>query len=420
MSIRIDGTNTAANPGITGADADTGLQFGTNEVKIVTGGTDRVTVDNSSATFAGNVTSGSVNLGSNDALGSQLEPGVVFSQRKSTDSNSSALFSGFKGNSEKFRVNVDGSATFAGQTIVGGNPDNGGAAGVRLWNGGAISAARTSNGQGVFSAYIVGNSTPTINLMAGGSATFAGTVTAAGRLGVNTSSPDYTVDINGELGVKEGQPVTWHDGSGNAAAQIFGDSSSNLIFRTGTSAMGERMRLNSSGYLGIGAVNRLDHGGIFFRPSVTAGAGEISFNRANTGSTSFPITFYSDGGIVGSITYTNVATSYNTSSDYRLKENVVDLDGAITRVKQLLPKRFNFIVDADTTVDGFLAHEAQTIVPEAVTGEKDGEEMQGIDQSKLVPLLTAALQEAIAKIETLETQNASLEARLTTLEGGAS
>ncbi len=131
-------------------------------------------------------------------------------------------------------------------------------------------------------------------------------------------------------------------------------------------------------------------------------------------------------------------TAFNTTSDYRLKENVVNLDGAIDRVKQLAPKRFNFINDTGTTVDGFLAHEAQTVVPEAITGThngvevwKEGDELpegvsvgdnkldedgntipdyQGIDQSKLVPLLTAALQEAIAKIETLETKVAALEA----------
>ena len=108
--------------------------------------------------------------------------------------------------------------------------------------------------------------------------------------------------------------------------------------------------------------------------------------------------------------------SFNTTSDYRLKENVVNITDGIPRVKQLQPKRFNFITDAEKTVDGFLAHEAQTVVPEAVTGthnEVDGDGnavMQAIDQSKLVPLLTAALQEAIAKIETLETKVAALEA----------
>jgi hypothetical protein len=119
---------------------------------------------------------------------------------------------------------------------------------------------------------------------------------------------------------------------------------------------------------------------------------------------------------VGSITTGSASTSYNTSSDYRLKENVVGVTGASARVQQLNPVRFNFIADLNKTVDGFLAHEVQNVVPEAITGTKDevetytddeGNEQtrpvyQGIDQSKLVPLLTAALQEALAKIESLE------------------
>jgi len=98
------------------------------------------------------------------------------------------------------------------------------------------------------------------------------------------------------------------------------------------------------------------------------------------------------------------------------------MTSAIDRVKALAPKRFNFIVDQDTTVDGFIAHEAATVVPEAVTGthnEVDGDGnpvYQGIDKGKLVPLLTGALQEAIAKIETLETEMTALKARVTTLE----
>ena len=122
----------------------------------------------------------------------------------------------------------------------------------------------------------------------------------------------------------------------------------------------------------------------------------------------------SQTGQVGSISIGTSSTSYNTTSDYRLKENVIELTGGIERVKQLQPKRFNFIND-DNTVDGFIAHEAKGVVPEAVTGEKDevlpnGDPVyQGIDQAKLVPLLTAALKEAIAKIEDLETRVQSLE-----------
>lgn len=110
---------------------------------------------------------------------------------------------------------------------------------------------------------------------------------------------------------------------------------------------------------------------------------------------------------VGEISVKNSITTYSTSSDYRLKENVVNLTGAIDRLKLIDVYRFNFI-GQEPTVDGFIAHELQEVIPEAVTGEKDGvndegkPDYQGIDQSKLVPLLTAALQEALAKIETLE------------------
>jgi len=125
---------------------------------------------------------------------------------------------------------------------------------------------------------------------------------------------------------------------------------------------------------------------------------------------------------VGSIQTDGSNTSYNTSSDYRLKENIVDLTGAIDRVKTLKPKRFNFKDNPSKTQDGFLAHEIIT-VPEAVNGTKDATETytdddgneqtrilpQQLDQSKLVPLLTSALQEAITKIETLETKVTALE-----------
>jgi len=118
---------------------------------------------------------------------------------------------------------------------------------------------------------------------------------------------------------------------------------------------------------------------------------------------------------VGTISVSSSATSYNTFSDYRLKENVTPVSDGITRLQQLKPARFNFIADPDKTVDGFLAHEVQTIVPEAITGEKDAVDddgnpvYQGIDQSKLVPLLTAALQEAIGEIESLKARVVALE-----------
>ena len=159
---------------------------------------------------------------------------------------------------------------------------------------------------------------------------------------------------------------------------------------------------------------------------ITSNGGRIYIGRGNNDAVA---EFQRSGTRVGSIHVNTSNTSYNTSSDYRLKENVVPLSDGITRLKTLKPSRFNFIADKDVTVDGFLAHEV-TAVPEAVTGEKDamrkiyyvesdeipeGKKIgdfkefstteiqeQQIDQSKLVPLLVAALQEAIGRIEALE------------------
>ena len=196
------------------------------------------------------------------------------------------------------------------------------------------------------------------------------------------------------------------------AAPGSGDYPGRLVFRTtadSASSPTERMRISSGGSVSIGSSSTSAKLSVTSDGSTLASL--ILFESAAGSGSVNTAAFYrnSTSSFVGSIATTGTATAYNTSSDYRLKENVVDIADGITRVKQLQPKRFNFIADADTTVDGFLAHEAQTVVPEAVTGEKDGEAMQGIDQSKLVPLLTAALQEAIAKIETLETKVTALE-----------
>jgi len=190
---------------------------------------------------------------------------------------------------------------------------------------------------------------------------------------------------------------------------------------TGTS-LAERMRIDSSGDLCFGVATAGAVGGITFYRQGSGSSPLILMNKSNSATTT-GFSFQYNSSTKGSITYSSTGTSFNTSSDYRLKENVVDITDGITRVKQLSPRRFNFIADDTKIVDGFIAHEAQVIVPECVTGVKDEVDddgkavMQGIDQSKLVPLLTAALQEAIAKIETLETQNADLLSRVTALEG---
>jgi hypothetical protein len=257
-------------------------------------------------------------------------------------------------------------------------------------------------------------------------------ITSSGNVGIGTISPigRFTV-IHGasrmffrDNGVTSELLLTSENGG--AGALYFGDYADTvrggIVYNSADNSLQfrgynntERMRISSGGVVRIGQTTSDDPSGSNVR-GVAIANGYISAAMDNGNAAVFGRRG-SDGGCVlfrrqttnvGSITVNGSSTAYNTSSDYRLKENVVDLDGAIDRVKQLAPKRFNFIVDADTTVDGFLAHEAQAIVPEAVTGthnevDDDGNAvMQGIDQSKLVPLLTAALQEAIAKIEALE------------------
>jgi hypothetical protein len=114
-----------------------------------------------------------------------------------------------------------------------------------------------------------------------------------------------------------------------------------------------------------------------------------------------------DGTVRGSISSNQYATTYATSSDYRLKEDIQEVPNATARTLALKPCNFQWI-NSDYRVDGFLAHELADQVPEAVTGEKDAvdtdgnPEYQGIDQSKLVPLLVKTIQELEARITTLE------------------
>jgi hypothetical protein len=216
------------------------------------------------------------------------------------------------------------------------------------------------------------------------------------------------------------------------------DMPGRLVFSTtadGASSPTERMRITQAGHVLIGCTS-LPGGSTKGAGFYVTSTDTEYLSSINTTASKNHIIFYNPNGAVGTIATSGSATAYNTSSDYRLKENVVPLTGAADRLSKLQVHRFNFIADPDTTVDGFLAHEAQAVVPEAITGEKDEVDAdgnpiyQGIDQSKLVPLLTAALQEAIAKIETLEGmvavnnitideqqhQLSTLAARLTALE----
>jgi hypothetical protein len=172
----------------------------------------------------------------------------------------------------------------------------------------------------------------------------------------------------------------------------------------------------------VPGIDRYATGGVSLLISVlTANAGTSTgsvgaeFRASTSTGTTHLITFSTATTARGSIAWNGSAMVYSGTSDYRLKENVVPISNAIDRLMLLKPSRFNFIEFPGKTVDGFIAHEAQEVVPEAVIGTKDevnedgSPAHQGIDQSKLVPLLTAALQEAVTKIEELNTRLSQLE-----------
>ncbi len=203
----------------------------------------------------------------------------------------------------------------------------------------------------------------------------------------------------------------------NGDYNVFGLKVNSLRIQVGTSPT-EKLRINNEGVVSINTTATGFYsvdGNLNIANTNTNNWTCLGLSRNTTNGRS-QIRFNNPNGCVGSISTADSATAFNTSSDYRLKENQVAISDGITRVKQLKPYKFNFKVDSSKIVDGFFAHEVTPVVPEAISGEKDAVmedgsiDAQSIDQSKLVPLLTAALQEAITKIELLETKVSALEA----------
>jgi hypothetical protein len=180
----------------------------------------------------------------------------------------------------------------------------------------------------------------------------------------------------------DGNVASWFDAGRN---QIMGTNSA-LVLGSGTS---DGVTLYKAGVVVASA-----NGGEAMRLRRRSSDGGIAF-------------FYRDTSVVGSISVTASATAYNTSSDYRLKTDVQPMNGATDRLKALNPVNFQWISDG-TRVDGFIAHEIADVIPECVTGAKDAVDAdgnpiyQGIDQSKIVPLLVATIKELEARIAALE------------------
>jgi len=454
MAITLDGSNGITTPG--GATTDD-ITFADNDKAIFGTGSDLQIYHDGSNSYLNNTTgdltldvAGNILL---DADGGGIyfkDGGTLISslQNSSTDfvissevSDKDILFKG-----------IDGSTTITAMTIdmsAGGNVGIGTSspASKMTISSGVNTETRTllvdnaHSGGSMYNAFgvYVGGTDRKVTLSADyGDSIMAFKTNSVERMKI---SPSGNIGINGDpdsgrkLHIEGGDTtvgITLKDTAGGQFGIYSEDG--NLDFKS-DSANTVRMRIRGDGNIDIGSFSTTGASdGVQINPT---GSGARSSSDA-TGF-SYHYRFYNPNGQCGYIMTNGSNTSFVTSSDYRLKENVVDLTGASARVNQLNPSRFNFIADGtDTVVDGFIAHEVATVVPEAIAGThnevevwKDDEELpdgvsvgdnkldddgntipvyQGIDQSKLVPLLTAALQEALTEIASLKTRVEALEA----------
>ena len=257
---------------------------------------------------------------------------------------------------------------------------------------------------------------------------------SSGNLGIGTSSPTAKLDILGSstttIKVKSNS-----GSSGNYSQLLFdthnsfsgvgqayirgvsladGNSNTGMTFGVNSSGFGapfEAMRLDSSGNLLVGSSSST---GAKIQAITSSSAGCIATVATASSGVRYHAVWYENSTERGSITSNGGGVSYNTSSDYRLKENVKPIIGALEKVVQLNPVTYTW-KGSGSTGQGFIAHELQTVVPDCVTGEKDAVDekgnpkYQGIDTSFLVATLTAAIQEQQAIIT-------DLKARIETLE----
>ena len=224
-----------------------------------------------------------------------------------------------------------------------------------------------------------------------------------GEVGIGTDSPSAELHVSGDSIANTFKLIANTSVSGSDAT-IFRPADNTLAF----SANGaERMRINSTGrMLGFTTTNLEPDSTPTDANCYVIGPGYMFLNRDDT-ATIKQVVFGKNGSEAGNITTTS-QTFYNSASDYRLKENIKSLKNSLERVQQLNPVQFDW-KESGQTSEGFIAHEVQEIFSDAVTGEKDGKDMQGVDYGRITPLLVKAIQEQQEQIEQLKTEIQTLK-----------
>ena len=247
------------------------------------------------------------------------------------------------------------------------------------------------------------------------------------RLQTNNGTTAVTIDTSQNVGIGTTSPSQKLHVVGNGLLTDnleFSSADTAIVFQSGAGRFfaggSERMRIDSSGNLLVGTTTTNPHSSGTYGTQLSVGGALIGVNNSHAiiaarwNGNGEVIRLQRDNTDVGSIDVTTTATSYNTSSDYRLKENIAPMQGALGVVQQLKPVTYNWKVDGSAG-QGFIAHELAEVVPDCVTGEKDAVDeegkpvYQGVDTSFLVATLTAAIQELKAELDTVKAEVQALK-----------
>lgn len=237
-------------------------------------------------------------------------------------------------------------------------------------------------------------------------------VDSSGNVGIGTNSPVQKLHVaNGNVYFSTPNYVMW-DTNGNYGIQS--DGSSRLSFFAGSGS--ERMRIDATGCVLVNGTTPTSVEKFNITHNGATNEGMIIVNTNSSAGTHTSIGFRRPSGTtVGTITTTTSTTAYNTSSDYRLKNSIAPLASSLSTISALKPVSYKWNVD-DSVGEGFIAHELAEHIPLAVVGEKDAVDgegnirPQGVDYSKIVVHLVAAIQELSAKVDAQAAEIAALKA----------